>query len=418
MSSRIFFESALGDSMSTEASTLPLGSNLARGVGPAERLPWPLVSAGSLFELRYGKALVKSARRPGQVPVYGTNGQTGTHDTSLFKGPGVVLGRKGQGHLGVEWVERDYWVIDTAYSLIPLSAEVDLRFAYYLIKYVGLNHLKDGTSNPSLSRETFATQLFPLPPLEEQRGIAATLWAIDAKVESAKTARSTAERLVAATFQQITAEPDVGTVPLRDLVSVTSGVSYRSADLQDSKTALVTLKSIDRNGGYKGAGLKPFVGPYKPQQVISEGEIVVAQTDLTQGAEVVGRAVRVPAERSADVLVASLDLLIVRPTHGLSPEYLLGILSDERFRQHCRSRTSGTTVLHLAKDAVPTYPAPFVPENVRTEFAAFAQPLIALADSLTAEIGKLIALREALLPDLMSGRVRVQEWPVGAGGEK
>jgi type I restriction enzyme S subunit len=29
-----------------------------------------------------------------------------------------------------------------------------------------LNHLKDGTSNPSLSRDTFYSQLLPHPPLE------------------------------------------------------------------------------------------------------------------------------------------------------------------------------------------------------------------------------------------------------------
>jgi type I restriction enzyme S subunit len=70
------------------------------------------------FSLTYGKALVESARRPGHVPVYGTNGQTGTHDSPLFQGPGVVIGRKGVGHLGVEWVDEDYWVIDGSCDVV------------------------------------------------------------------------------------------------------------------------------------------------------------------------------------------------------------------------------------------------------------------------------------------------------------
>ena len=94
------------------------------------------------------KALVASSRRPGRAPGFGTNGQTGTHDTPLFAGPGVVVGRKGAGHLGVHWTDQDYWVIDTAYSLIPRD-DVDLKFAYYLVNYVGLDHLKHGTSNPN-----------------------------------------------------------------------------------------------------------------------------------------------------------------------------------------------------------------------------------------------------------------------------
>lgn len=159
------------------------GTSLARGLGRAEDIRWPLERSADLFQLRYGKALVASSRRSGAVPVYGTNGQTGTHDTALFQGPGVVIGRKGAGHLGVEWVDRDYWVIDTAYSLTPVK-HVDLKFAYYLIRHVGLDHLKHGTSNPSLTRNAFAAQRFPTPPTKVQRGIAATLSALDAKIES------------------------------------------------------------------------------------------------------------------------------------------------------------------------------------------------------------------------------------------
>ena len=154
---------ALANSHSSSTS----GGVIARGIGPEDALPWPLVRASSIFELKYGKALVESSRRLGPIPVYGSNGVTGWHDSALFRGPGVVLGRKGMGNLGVEWVDGDFWVIDTAYSL-SAADEVDLKFAYYLIGYVGLNHLKDGSSNPSLTREVFGTQLFPLPPLNEQ----------------------------------------------------------------------------------------------------------------------------------------------------------------------------------------------------------------------------------------------------------
>ena len=108
------------------------GGDIARGLGGKSRVRWPLQRSSDLFELRYGKALVASSRRPGQVPVFGTNGQTGTHDTPLFTGPGVIIGRKGVGHLGVHWTDDDYWVIDTAYSLVP-KADVDLKFAYYLL---------------------------------------------------------------------------------------------------------------------------------------------------------------------------------------------------------------------------------------------------------------------------------------------
>ena len=91
------------------------------------------------------------------------------------------------------------------------------------------------------------------------------------------------------------------------------------------------------------------------------------------------------------------------------PEYLLGVLTDEAFRQHCRSRTSGTTVLHLAGDAIPTYAAPVVSDAAQHKYAAHVQPLIEKADSLNRENDRLAALRDALLPELLSGRICVPE---------
>jgi restriction endonuclease S subunit len=180
---------------------LPSGTMLARGFHDAASIQWPLVAARDIFELKYGKALVEADRCPGNIPVYGTNGRCGYHDTSLFHGPGVILGRKGQGPLGVEWCEVDYWVIDTAYSLALRRSDVDLKYAYFLIKFVGLNHLKDGTSNPSLSRDTFGAQALPLPPLPIQHAIAHILGKLDDKIELNRRMNETLEAMARALFQ-------------------------------------------------------------------------------------------------------------------------------------------------------------------------------------------------------------------------
>ncbi|HEX3779509.1 MAG TPA: hypothetical protein VHX38_07555 [Pseudonocardiaceae bacterium] len=110
-----------------------------------------------------------------------------------------------------------------------------------------------------------------------------------------------------------------------------------------------------------------------------------------------------------ETLVASLDLVIVRPTLGVPPEFLYGVLLDEEFRQHCRSRTNGTTVLHLSSDALPTYRAPKVPVRDRQKYADEIRPLLQRRDQLGSENERLVALRDALLPELLSGRLRVPE---------
>jgi type I restriction enzyme, S subunit len=71
---------------------------------------------------------------------------------------------------------------------------------------------------------------------------------------------------------------------LNECIQSVKGSSYTSAELIGSDTALVTLKSFARGGGYRPEGLKSFAGKYKAEQVVSPGEIVIACTDVTQAA--------------------------------------------------------------------------------------------------------------------------------------
>ena len=122
---------------------------------------------------------------------------TGWHDTQLRTGPTIILGRKGQGPLGVKWCDGPFWVIDTAYYT-TFAAEVDPKFFFYFTDLMGLNHLKDGTSNPSLTRDVFGRQDFPLPPITEQREIAAILRALDDKIELNRKTAATLEAMARA----------------------------------------------------------------------------------------------------------------------------------------------------------------------------------------------------------------------------
>jgi type I restriction enzyme S subunit len=246
-----------------------------------------------------------------------------------------------------------------------------------------------------------------LPSLTEQSAIADVLGALDDKIESNRRVTATIEKLVPLIFQSMTSESELK--PLPEVAKLQKGISYRSVDLEDSETAMVTLKSYDRNGGYKSNGLKPYIGKYKPEQVLLPGDMAVAQTDLTQGAEVVGRVIRIPRQEDFETLVASLDLVIVRPLDAADKNYLYGALLQEDFREHCRSRTSGTTVLHLGSDAIPKYSIPWAEGDVRKVFSDEVQPLLEEHDSLTKESTSLKRLWDALLPELLSGRLRVKD---------
>ena len=119
---------------------------------------WKMRKLGDVVELNYGKALKKEDRRDGDYPVFGSSGVVGTHDTALVKGPGVIVGRKG--NVGsVFWCDEDFFVIDTAYFV---TSSLPLRFLYYVLP--ALNFINSDAAVPGLSRNQAYTLELLVPP--------------------------------------------------------------------------------------------------------------------------------------------------------------------------------------------------------------------------------------------------------------
>lgn len=97
--------------------------------------------------LNYGKALKAEVRVPGLFPVYGSSGEVGSHEKPLVKGPGIVVGRKG--NVGsIYWVNTDFYPIDTVYFV---SAEESSLFLYHALKNV--QFINTDVAVPGLNRD-------------------------------------------------------------------------------------------------------------------------------------------------------------------------------------------------------------------------------------------------------------------------
>lgn len=195
----------------------------------------------------------------------------------------------------------------------------------------------------------------PVPPPEDQERIGGLVAALDRRRSLAEALSATREDLLQQLFRHHFPNAFEGTARFGDYTNITMGVSYRSSELGGEDQALVTLKSFGRTGSYQDAGLKPWSGEAKPEQYVEEGDVVVAHTDLTQAAEVLGRAVVVRRSRQYERLAASLDMAVVRPRPPLSREYVLGLTRQPEFRHYCRAHANGTTVLHLSRKALPKF---------------------------------------------------------------
>src|ERR1700760_3960578 len=94
---------------------------------------WQELTLGDFVSLQRGHDLTEPQRRAGHVPVMGSAGQNGFHDTSLAKGPGIVIGRSGASFGKVHFSEADFWPHNTALYVTDFKGN-DPLFAFYLLK--------------------------------------------------------------------------------------------------------------------------------------------------------------------------------------------------------------------------------------------------------------------------------------------
>ena len=129
-----------------------------------------------------------------------------------------------------------------------------------------------------------------------------------------------------------------------------------------------------------------------------------------RAAEVVGRPAIVRESPDYETLVASLDVLVVRPaTESVTTAFLYFICRTEAFASHTYAHTTGTTVLHLGKRALPTFSFSLPPADLMHEFDELAAEALKRAQAAEAESLTLAELRDTLLPKLISGEVRVED---------
>lgn len=292
---------------------------------------------------------------------------------------------------------------------------VNPLFFYWWLKspqgYQSLLDISIGSTQQALTISGLKGINLLLPSLQEQKYIAESLSSLDNKIEMLHRNNNTLEQLAETLFRQWFIEEvkdEWVEVKLGSHINLVSGYSYRSVDLNNSTKALVTLKNFDRTGGFKQDGFKEYTGKYKEDQVVISGDLIVAHTDITQEADVLGNPAIVISSDKYETLIISTDLVKVVPTSYLSKTYIYFLMKTDDFKHYCLGNSNGTTVLHLSKKALPGYDFKLPPSLLVNKFTAIAEPLLEKKNNNQKLIQQLENLRDTLMPKLMSGLVRVE----------
>ena len=331
-------------------------------------------------------------------------------------------------------------------SATPNRDKVSELYFYYLLSTLDFNDIASGSALPYLTVGNLNKIDVLLPPLPEQHAIAATLGALDDKIELNRRTCATLEAMARALFRswfvdfdpvhakaagEAPAHMDPATAalfpdrfgedglpegwrmaPIGRHCTVRKGLSYKGDGLCGAGEGmpLHNLNSILEGGGYKFDGMKYYHGEYRSRHKVHPGDLIVANTEQGFDELLIGHAALVP-RCFGPVGLFSHHIYSLEPKQGspLSREWYFLALSCTWIGERVRAFSNGTTVNMLPGDAFEIPEIPIPPHSVVDALNDRVRPSFEQHEQLMEENRTLATLRDALLPKLMSGELRVRE---------
>jgi type I restriction enzyme S subunit len=133
-------------------------------------------------------------------PVYGSNGVIGFAETANSGPDTIVIGRVGSYCGSLYFSKKHCWVTDNAIKATARDGN-DPRFLFYLLQTLRLNHWRAGSGQPLLNQTILGSIPSSVPELDEQRAIAHILGTLDNKIELNRLMNETLEAIARAIFK-------------------------------------------------------------------------------------------------------------------------------------------------------------------------------------------------------------------------
>lgn len=305
-----------------------------------------MVTLGEVCEFKYGKSLPANQRDSGSRPVYGSNGIVGQHSQTLTDGPTIVIGRKGS--FGeVNFSPTPCWPIDTTYYVDRTATNADLKWLSYRLSKLGLTELNKSAAVPGLNRDDAYRQRLLLPPLDEQRRIAAILDRADLQRTKQHAALDMVDGLEKSMFTHLFGTPSSNPMgwkkcPMSEVVfDIVSGQSpvCEARPAKGDEWAVLKLGAVSY-GRFNDRENKAFLGNVRSikRVEVRPGDFLLSRKNTK---ELVGATVVVgetPPRRLLPDLIFRIDL----DHNKVVPEYLHGLLTNRSKRPQLVGLASGS----------------------------------------------------------------------------
>lgn len=319
----------------------------------------------------------------------------------------------------------------------PARPDIDSGFIRYFLTSPLFQLQAEASAAGSVLRHFGPSHLremsFPVPPLDEQRAIAGVLGALDDKIEqNLRTARAL-ERLARAIFrawfvdfEPVKAKADGATAfpgmpqPVFEVLPTRFTDSAIGLVPQGWEVGTLGDIALQQRESVQPAEIDPetpYIGlEHMPRRSITltnwehAGKVTSGKARFRTGQILFGKLR--PYFHKVGIApidgVCSTDIVVIEPKDKFWRGVVLGYASSDEFVGHATACSTGTKMPRTNWRDMASYKIAIPPEAIAATFTGIDGPLLELLSAGIFESRKLAAMRDYLLPKLLSAQVRVE----------
>lgn len=371
---------------------------------------WTTKKISEIANFSTGKLNSNAAVDNGKYPFFTCAPEPLKIDTYNFDEKAIILaGNNAEGNFHISFYEGKFNAYQRTYIITSKRENVvDTKYLYYALKLclAEFKAISQGTTTKFLTARILSNFEIILPAIYIQNKIAAILSALDEKIATNRAINENLERQAQAFFQELfvdNADPEWAIGTINDLGAVVGGSTPSKAKPEyytETGIAWITPKDLSVN----------------KSKFISHGENDITELGLKNSSATImpeGTVLFSSRAPIGYIAVAAGEVATNQGFKSIVPKPEIGTAFVYYFLKHnlpiIEGMASGSTFKEVSGSTMKGVPAVIPDTDTIARFNDFCSPIFAQQRILEEQNHSLAALRDNLLPKLMSGEVDVSD---------
>jgi len=265
------------------------------------------------------------------------------------------------------------------------------------------------TTRASLNNQMLGAINIKLPPLPEQKAIAAVLSSLDDKIDLLHRQNKTLEALAETLFRQWFIEESKGdweVIELSEIIDLRGGFVHNTKATGDTVCKIAKMGVVNGKDFFNRNSVINYSEEIPEKFKLTEDDLIICTRDVTQDRIVIGNVAIVPKDLADFGIYAGSNTWTVKTKFDIY--FLFLLFRSQDFRNHIIQSSKGSTIVMITRDAFLSKKINIPPNKTLYQNMDQINPFIKKIKINSMQIQLLEKLRDTLLPKLMSGEVNLR----------